>query len=431
MTVLDIIYKMDNNMKLDLKNIGIIHKASIEINGITIIAGENNTGKSTVGHSLFTIFNAFSNIEKQNQKEKYQIIEVKIQNFLINLIYKVKNINISEDSKHITEKILQKSKCLQNKDIDEIRYNIKNIFIDYFQNTALTIDEFNSILDESLNNSFCMDIKTIFDISTLDFTTIYVHNFINNEFSNQIENVYSKGGVSEINLTIKNNNIGFSIDNETNRLNIKNNNNLSLEHQAFYIDDPFILDLLNKNDLTINLIGHRYHLFKKLYKLKNKNTINTYNEIIVKDKLKDIYSKLFKVVDGDIFFDKKGYLVFKKNNTDETLHIQNLSAGFKTFAIIKLLLENSLIQENGTIILDEPEVHLNPKWQILFAELIVLLQKKLNLHILLNTHSPYFLQAIHVYSKIYGIKSKCKYYLTKMKNNTFSISDVSNDISQI
>lgn len=39
-------------MKLTLKNIGKIGTASVEINGITVIAGENNTGKSTVGRAL-------------------------------------------------------------------------------------------------------------------------------------------------------------------------------------------------------------------------------------------------------------------------------------------------------------------------------------------------------------------------------------------
>lgn len=35
-------------MKLTLKNIGKIREASVELNGITVIAGENNTGKSNV-----------------------------------------------------------------------------------------------------------------------------------------------------------------------------------------------------------------------------------------------------------------------------------------------------------------------------------------------------------------------------------------------
>ena len=35
-------------MRLTLKNIGKIENADVKIDGITIIAGENNTGKSTV-----------------------------------------------------------------------------------------------------------------------------------------------------------------------------------------------------------------------------------------------------------------------------------------------------------------------------------------------------------------------------------------------
>ena len=44
-------------MKLELENVGKISLANIELNGITVIAGENNTGKSTVGRALFAMFN--------------------------------------------------------------------------------------------------------------------------------------------------------------------------------------------------------------------------------------------------------------------------------------------------------------------------------------------------------------------------------------
>ena len=36
-------------MKFTLKNVGKINQAEIELQGITVIAGENDTGKSTVG----------------------------------------------------------------------------------------------------------------------------------------------------------------------------------------------------------------------------------------------------------------------------------------------------------------------------------------------------------------------------------------------
>ena len=59
-------------MKLTLKNIGKIGTASVEINGITVIAGENNTGKSTVGRALFVVFNSFCNVQNQIEKRTSQ-----------------------------------------------------------------------------------------------------------------------------------------------------------------------------------------------------------------------------------------------------------------------------------------------------------------------------------------------------------------------
>ena len=47
-----------------------IEEAFIEMNGITVIAGENDTGKSTVGRALFAVFNGFTNIQTQIDKER-------------------------------------------------------------------------------------------------------------------------------------------------------------------------------------------------------------------------------------------------------------------------------------------------------------------------------------------------------------------------
>ncbi len=57
-------------MKLTLKNIGKIEAASVEINGITVIAGENNTGKSTVGKALYCLFRAFHDINDRIDQER-------------------------------------------------------------------------------------------------------------------------------------------------------------------------------------------------------------------------------------------------------------------------------------------------------------------------------------------------------------------------
>ena len=81
------------------------------------------------------------------------------------------------------------------------------------------------------------------------------------------------------------------------------------------------------------------------------------------------------------------------------------------------------------MILDEPEVHLHPQWQVAYAELIVLLQKYFDLSIVVTTHSPYFLDAIDLFSVKHGIKEKVNYYLSSIEDNW--VECVTGDIEKI
>lgn len=54
----------------------------------------------------------------------------------------------------------------------------------------------------------------------------------------------------------------------------------------------------------------------------------------------------------------------------------NVASGIKTFGIIQLLLDADEINPGKMLIIDEPENHLHPKWQIDCAQLIVKMVKK-------------------------------------------------------
>ena len=59
-------------LKLKIENIGIIKECEIELDKITVIAGENDTGKSTIGKTLFGLiksFREFNNFRFENLKE--------------------------------------------------------------------------------------------------------------------------------------------------------------------------------------------------------------------------------------------------------------------------------------------------------------------------------------------------------------------------
>lgn len=75
-------------MIIKIKNVGVIKNAEIQIRGFTIIAGKNDTGKSTISKSLYAMFNCFSGIKTKVTDLVKERVNHMINNevaFLINL----------------------------------------------------------------------------------------------------------------------------------------------------------------------------------------------------------------------------------------------------------------------------------------------------------------------------------------------------------
>ena len=391
-------------MKLSIKNVGKLKEADVEINGITVITGENDTGKSTVGKVLWSVFNGFYEIDEKVYNEKVSELEKIIDEIIKENVYK----NLSTDYNSFfeifnstREKIaIEFLKGNKNYSEDEIKIIINNYKKD------LKIENI---------SKFVQEINETLKISDKEIIKVIVSRVMNKEFHNQINAVFfkEKMNIGEISLKIKDKEINLKIE----------NNEISdvqsyflINKETMYIDNPFILDSYDFEDEN-----HQTHLATNVFS-ENENSV--ISEIKVKKKLNNIYQKLNSVLSGEILENKNSKFVYRKNGED--IDLKNLSTGLKTFAIIKMLLQNGTLEENGTIILDEPEIHLHPEWQIKFAELIVLLQKEFKMHILLTTHSPYFLKAIQVYSKKYKISNKCKYYMSELDGEQAILVDKTN-----
>ena len=61
-------------MIFQLRNFAKITEADIMLDGITVICGDNNTGKSTVGKALFSFFNSLYDYKKKILSEKTERI---------------------------------------------------------------------------------------------------------------------------------------------------------------------------------------------------------------------------------------------------------------------------------------------------------------------------------------------------------------------
>lgn len=394
-------------MKLFLKNIGKIQKATIDLNGITVIAGENDTGKSTIGKTLFAVFNSFYDIESKIKMERDRYIE----RLIISIFYSG---NLSGFNDDFIDSVIDDLDSCNKSDMCED--TIKEII--YKHTSEELYIELKDIIDKTARK-----FVEVFNMPHSKFIIEILANNLLTEFNYQICNIFSKGE-SRITLTIKEKDINIEIK-EDDFFNVDNEFQLGTE--VIYIDNPFIIDNIQRTFMRrINrniFLKHNDFLIEKLQKEYSENTI--VDKIIVKDSFYEIFNKINL---GELV--KTGRIIsYKKKNYDKTLRIENLSTGIKSFMIIKTLLLNGHLSEKGTIVLDEPEVHLHPEWQLIFAELIVLLQKEFNMHILLTTHSPYFINAIEVYSAKHNIKEKCKFYLAENDGNFSIFKDVTNDLS--
>lgn len=410
-------------MILTLKNIGKIKDARVELNGITVIAGENNTGKSTVGKILFSIFNSFYKVDEQIYREKRNIIGKTL-------------INMTEIPRHRLRSSSSLNELIDNilESIDEHNSEM-NSLSDLLKETLMDDIDIDNDIEESIFEDIARRILQIISIPEQEIFKELLSENLNEEFNNQINNIFFDDEDGVVELDIKGTIIKILV--QDNRI-IDIRQNISLNTEAIYIDDPFVLDDVRPVRIIPpffrmeNYTNHRLHLQSKLRNIREDFGIeDAINKIIATKKIEDIISKMNTVFRGEMIKVSNIRFGYREVNTDKILDIKNLSTGLKTFVILKTLLLNGTIQDKGTIILDEPEIHLHPEWQILFAEIIVLLQKEFNMHILLNTHSPYFLRAIQVYSAKYEIADKCNYYLAENVEDKAIIRDVTTDIDEI
>lgn len=409
-------------MQLKISNIGKIGKTAIDIEGITVIAGENNSGKSTVGKLLFSIFNSMNNMDTKIEQERKDRISRIITMLLQGRFVYKKNSYAEYRRKYgtfvkkLTDSIMEYS---LTDTIDEVEEFLKSqINESVFFTNKEDMEEF---VEECARK-----IEPILNVPDKKIMTEVINRWFNKVFESQISPLKEDGLESNIELVIKGKRILYTFkDNAC----INWETELNLLHEAFYIDNPFVLDEMSMFYDTSRITDE--HLLSFLCKEKEDIFEGIFDAVMAKDKLKEIDNVLGEVIQGDIEENQDGEYCFKSSKFAKPLYVKNLSTGLKSFALIKRLLGNGSIKEKDVLILDEPEIHVHPQWQLLYAKLIVLLQKEFDLSLIITTHSPYFLDAIGVYSTKYNTAYRARYYLAENDGDIASLQDVTNNIDAI
>lgn len=416
-------------MILNLRNIGMVREASVEIKGIAVIAGENNTGKSTVGKALYWLFSGLYRADESIERDRRDTIE----NMLWNALRLSRGESSDEDVdprriSYISDSVASRIMEMSTGEAEKIEKTIRNGFGEAL---SMSVDESLvagiSGLADKISDTLSMGIDEA--LSRL------LDRGIRTEFCGQISPL-GRPGPSRLELVIKGEPTTVLID-ENEVKEIKGPKRL--DRRITYIDDPFALDELSGRSLRVRyhrpyILSHRDSLLEVLSRdlLEGHRDTTLFDEISIDRQLNAVMEKLNEVGVGTLQRSRRGEISYTDEFISKPLDARNLSTGLKTFAMLRTLIESGTIAEGSTIILDEPEVHLHPEWQLMFAEIIVLLQKELDLHVLINTHSPYFLYSIEVSSARHSVADRCTYYLAEREGNGGSvIRDVSDDLEAI
>ncbi len=415
-------------MRLNITDFAKIKNADIIVDGITVIAGENNTGKSTIGKILFSIFNSVSNIEDKIEKQRIKEIEETIMMSIHNYIRLTSNDiilnNISLASVKISEDVskLQEQEDVQDqKDVYDKTYNIIESAIESLLLTETQSYKYHVLVDDITEKVF-----EIFRLSKEKITRELISLHFRDVFHRQINSLAEPKSIAELKLYIKGRTVEFSFSQNQCK---KFASEVSIMHKAIYIDNPFIVEKLTGNG-DLNPMDK----FLKDLLIGSKTSDNMegiIGKLLAKEKLEEITKTLEKVIDGEIVIEKSDEHYLSEKGINTPVSFNNLSTGMKSFVILKMLIENGMVKEKDVLVLDEPEIHLHPQWQVVYAELIVLLQKHFDLTIIITTHSPYFLDAINLFSIKYGIDKKVNFYLSSMENTGVEINRVTDNIDLI
>lgn len=392
---------MLRDFKLKIDNFGPINQADLNISKINIIAGKNASGKTSISKLLYCIITAFSTdgdyLSYESMKEQFNLLMSNLQ-----IPY--------EESEKITR-------------LNEIRFNIESDKEFKIETLLNNYDKFESFIgtlelddEEFFTNTIAKNKEIIKRTQNIGNYWPLLLNLVKNEFSGN-EQILENYSESEITIYNDNENNPYEyyirIDAKGIRVlpRTEYENTITTNREAIYIETPYFLDY--KIPFTqFNYNGqkqyHQWLLYQKLADQSSKSDIldDINNKDIIQFK-----QKVDELINGKFNFNNRGLLEFKQD--EKIFDLNNTSSGIKSIGMLQLLLENRKLKENTYLIMDEPEVHLHPEWQVKLAKILVLLVKDLNVKLFINSHSPQFIEALEVYSTKYGLKDETNYYLSQ------------------
>ena len=423
---------MNSKFSISVKDVHSIKEAEISLNGITVLAGENGCGKSTVSKLLYGFiktsidFNSvildlysreltFSSSLLRDfilKKRDYSLFSSTEDSDLFESDDDVSRVSYSINSEsYISDVILPRIEMIRQ-NYEKGEYSITNVaftrLLQLYERHVRKFKAKNAI--ELLNDYESYMRELLQEISELKTT----HNL--KVFNSRLSRYFNE-------ITDKWN---YSFKEYDSDLIDKKNKSVTLQKsfsEVLYVDVPTVFDNeLYRMPTRVSALADLRKALRGLKGGRSRDSISAIIEDALKGKISykdDMFSRIF------VYTAKNG----------QSIPLSQAASGLKCFAVLERLYANGYLRDDTLLIVDEPEVHLHPKWIVEYARVLVLIQKYLHTTILIASHNPDMVSAIKYISEKEECANSLTFYIAEEVDSEgfgkFKFENLGTDIEKI
>ena len=409
-----------NTIKFHLEDYHAISDADIALDGITVLAGINGCGKSTLVKWIFYLINSMNDFEKSCY---------------------------SQLCERFNERLSDIGRI-------EVNFHFRGVVFDSFINLPFeekekfpeVVNEITSRLSDTLTNILDPDRPAVNIDRIRKFFNSDSEGNSQDDLNTAIKNYFKTLADSfcEQYEEFKTNSIGHGIS-----LLFEN-----IRHDYFITDD--IPESIQICEDDINLLDNG--IFQDLMSLRSAIyidssiptfTIGAGNPVnarltsligrapgkSIDEKTKAILQRLSLMIGGQISRSESSYRNVLRYLRYDGLDIplREAASGIQSVAYLYMLLAGGHLNRNTLLLIDEPEIHLHPQWIVEYARILVLLHKELGIRVVLASHSPDMVAGLQAIADKYGIIENVHFYQAEELDNTlkYTFKDSHKEVSDI
>lgn len=433
-----------NRYLYTLRNYHAIRNAEIAVDGLTVLAGINGCGKSTLSKWLYYLVNGVNGLERYLYQEYVhellalvfdlnkvvrdmeRDVEINYKDFFhqaqlqMRRFQKGKTENVDDDRDEAFDLFLQVlnefSKQLRMFLFSQALFNRKKRILNYL-NINVTEEElsdehyFDGIVNESCDN---------FIVEARDLRNRYrqaLESRTSESFFSRVSHRFGIRDKRPDDIQLEEDGVSLFHEGTVGSL-------YGLE-RAIYVDTPMAVS--EENDSENPFWSDLQNIL-----LRERNDDGQAGS----DAVRKITLRIRKLLGGDVRvedndFDQKELHYVRQDGLD--IRLEDTATGFKAFSYILRLLDNGYINSRTLLLIDEPEAHLHPQWIVEFAHILVLLNKNVGVKVMVASHNPDMVAAIQAIAGKEELLDRTRFYLATPSDNglTYDYKDLGQNIEEV